>query len=159
MVDPVTLAEEAIERMDLRAVDVGITPPPGPETYTLVGIPTWLWVDEPSPRTWGPISRSASAGSVSVAATARVTSVVWGMGDGTTVVCGKGTPYDPAFDADPSPTCGHRYAAAGRYDVTATAEWAVDWAGAGQSGTITFTLSRDTSIWVREARGLISQQG
>ena len=29
----------------------------------------------------------------------------------------------------------------------------------GQAGTISFTLTRDSSVWVREAHGLISQQG
>ena len=159
LVDPVTLAEEAVDRMNLRAIQVGITPPEGPDSYTLVGIPTWMWVDEPGPVTWGPITRTASAGSVTVTATARVASVVWDMGDGTVVSCGKGTPYQDAYGADESPTCGHRYAAPGRYPVTATSNWDVDWSGAGQSGTISFTLTRDASIWVRQAHGLISQQG
>lgn len=159
LVDPVTLAEEAIESMHLQAIGVGITPPQGPDTYTLVGIPTWMWVDDPTPRTWGPIRRSASAGAVTVTANATATKVVWDMGDGEVVSCGTGTPYDPAFQAEPSPNCGHVYAAPGRYHVTATSYWEVDWAGAGQSGTITFTLTRDAAVWVREAYGLISRQG
>lgn len=159
LVDPVTLAEEAIDLMNLRAIQVGITPPEGADTYTLVGIPTWMWVDEPAEVTWGPITRSASAGAVTVTATAKVSSVVWDMGDGTVVSCGKGTPYQEAFGADESPTCGHRYATPGRYAVTATSNWDVDWSGAGQAGTISFTLTRDSSVWVREALGLVSQQG
>lgn len=159
LVDPVTLAEQAIERMNLRAIQVGITPPEGPDTYTLLGLPTWMWVEEPSPTTWGPITDTASAGSVTVTASARVRSVVWDMGDGTRKSCGKGTPYDPSFDAASSPTCGHRYDAPGRYPVTATSNWTVDWSGAGQSGTITFTLTRDASVWVRQAHGLVSRQG
>lgn len=159
LVDPVTLAEEAIDSMNLRAISVGITPPEGPDSYTLLGIPTWMWVDDPAPRTWGPIRRNASAGAVTVTANARVAKVVWDMGDGTIVSCGKGTPYEPAFAAEPSPNCGHVYEAPGTYQVTATSYWDVDWAGAGQSGTIAFTLTRDASVWVREAHGLISQQG
>ncbi|MGB7963926.1 MAG: hypothetical protein WCF12_13355 [Propionicimonas sp.] len=159
LVDPVTLAEQAIERMNLRAIHVGITPPEGPDTYTLLGLPTWMWVEEASPTTWGPITDTASAGSVTVTASARVRSVVWDMGDGTQKSCGKGTPYDPSFDAESSPTCGHRYETPGRYPVTATSHWTVDWSGAGQSGTITFTLTRDASVWVRQAHGLVSRQG
>ncbi len=159
LVDPVTLAEQAIDSMNLRAVGAGITPPEGADTYTLLGIPTWMWVGDPTPRTWGPIRRSASAGAVTVSADAKVTKVVWDMGDGTNVSCGKGTAYDQAYNAGPSPNCGHRYEAPGKYQVTATSYWEVDWSGAGQSGTITFTLSRDASVWVREAHGLISQQG
>lgn len=159
LVDPVTLAEEAIDAMNLSAITAGITPPQGPDTYTLVGIPTWMWVEDPSARTWGPMTRNASAGSVTVNATARATKVVWDMGDGTVVSCGKGTAYVPSFGAAPSPNCGHRYEAPGRYQVTATSHWDVDWTGGGQAGTIRFTLTRDASIWVREAHGLISEQG
>ncbi len=159
LADPVTLAEEAIDSMNLRAITIGVTPPEGPGSYTLLGIPTWMWVEDPTPRTWGPIRRSASAGAVTVSADARVTKVVWDMGDGTVVSCGTGTPYDEGFGEDPSPDCGHRYRAPGRYQVSATSYWVVDWAGAGQSGTIRFTLRRDASVWVREALGLISRQG
>lgn len=158
-VDPVDLAEEAVKSMHLRAVDIGITPPAGPDSYTLIGIPTWLWVDEPSQATWGPITRSASAGAVTVSATAHVSDVVWDMGDGTRVSCGRGTPYAAGHGADPSPTCGHTYATPGRFDVSATSHWTVEWEGAGQAGTITLTLTDDSSVWVRQAHGLISRQG
>ena len=159
MVDPVVLAEEAVRTMRLQAIQVGITPPEGTDSYTLLGLPTWMWVDEPSATTWGPITRSASAGAVTVTAAAHVSDVVWDMGDGTRVSCGQGTAYTAGQLANPSPTCGHRYTAPGRYDVTAAAHWTVDWEGAGQAGTITLTLSRDASVWVREAAGLISRQG
>lgn len=159
LVDPVTLAEEAIESANLRAIDIGITPPPGPDSRTLVGIPTWMWVDEPDPRTWGPITLSPSAGPVTVTVTGKVKRVVWDMGDGTTVNCTKGTPYQVAYDADPSPTCGHQYKAPGTYTVTATSDWEFDWAGAGQSGTIEFSLTRDTTVNVAEAFALVTEQG
>lgn len=159
MIDPVVLAEEAVRTMRLQAVQIGITPPEGADSYTLLGLPTWMWVDEPAAATWGPITRSASAGAVTVTATARVSNVVWDMGDGTRVSCGQGTRYTAGQQANPSPTCGHRYTAPGRYPVTAAAHWTVDWEGAGQAGTITLTLSRDSSVWVREAAGLISRQG
>ena len=81
------------------------------------------------------------------------------MGDGTTVSCGQGTAYEVWRDADPSPTCGHRYAAPGEYAVTATSYWDVDWSGAGQSGTITFTLSQGSSVRVSEAFALVTEQG
>lgn len=158
-VDPADLADEAVEKMHLRAVRVGLTPPPETNSYTLVGIPTWMWVSEPDPRTWGPISESASAGGVTVTATAHVRLVRWDMGDGTTVNCGEGTPYLPAFDADPSPTCGHRYREPGRYQVSATSDWQVDWDGAGQSGVITFSLHNDAQVWVREAFALVTRNG
>ena len=56
---------------ELEAISVGITPPPGPDSTTLVGLPTWMWVADPGPQTWGPITRTASSGSVTVTATGR----------------------------------------------------------------------------------------
>ena len=43
--------------------------------------------------------------------------------------------------------------------MTAASDWEVEWAGAGQSGTITFTLTRDTSVRVSEAFALVTEQG
>ena len=92
-------------------------------------------------------------------ATAQVQKVVWNMGDGAEVSCGKGTKYEVSFDDAPSPDCGHRYSAPGTYTVTATSFWEADWSGAGQSGTISFTLERDTTVTVREAFALVDEQG
>lgn len=158
-VNPADVAEEAVDSMNLRAVEIGITPPPGPDSHTLLGLPTWLWVADPAPSTWGPISRTASSDGVSVTATAQVQKVVWNMGDGAEVSCGKGTKYEVSFDDAPSPDCGHRYSAPGTYTVTATSFWEADWSGAGQSGTISFTLERDTTVTVREAFALVDEQG
>lgn len=147
LVDPVTLAEEAIERMNLVGARVGATPliPGAPG---VVGIQTWLWVDNAGERAWGPATRSASAGSVTVTATAKATKVVWDMGDGTTVTCAnKGTEWTRARGDGDSPTCGHTYQVdsggqpGDAYTITATTHWRVEWTGAGQSGVITFTLT------------------
>ena len=158
LVDPVTLAEEAIDSTNLRAIDIGITPPPGPDSRTLVGIPTWMWVDDPA-RAPGDRSLCRLRGSGDGDRDGKVKRVVWDMGDGTTVNCTKGTPYEVAFEAEPSPNCGHVYEAPGTYQVTATSDWDVDWAGAGQSGTIAFTLTRDASVNGAEAFALVTEQG
>ncbi len=43
-------------------------------------------------------------------ATAKVTRIVWEMGDGATVTCtGAGTSYTAAHGKQESPTCGHTY--------------------------------------------------
>lgn len=113
-------------------------------TYT-VGVPLWLWVT-PSATTWGPNTASASAGGVTVTATAKVSSISWRMGDGSTVTCsGPGTAYTAARGMSPSPDCGHLYRApssgqpGGKYEGTVTSTWTVDWAvtGGGQSGQLT----------------------
>jgi hypothetical protein len=51
------------------------------------------------------------------------------------------------------------YAGPGTFPVTATSEWEVVWAGAGQSGTIEFTLSQSSSVTVREAFALVTENG
>ncbi|WP_370107672.1 hypothetical protein [Nocardioides sp.] len=149
-IDPVVLANRAIASMDLDPIQIGIVPESGANRAGLVGLPVWMWVDSPTEDTFGPITRSASQGTVSVSATASVSSIVWNMGDGTKVTCtGKGTPYADHYGKQPSPTCGHRYAKMssdqpdGAYQVTATSHWVVEWTGGGQSGTIEFDLTTE----------------
>jgi hypothetical protein len=160
LVDPVTLADEAIERMRLNAPRIGMTPL-DPGAPLLVGMDAWLWADNDGPRGYGPISASATAGSTTVTARAKATKVVWDMGDGTRVTCrNPGTPWRPSLGTGASPTCGHRYTAAstdrpdGTYTVRATAHWVVDWTGAGQAGRITFTLAGTRVLEVTELQVL-----
>lgn len=161
-IDPVVLAQRAIASMDLDPIAIGIVPESGPDRAGLVGLPVWMWVDSPTDDTFGPITASASEGSVSVSATANVSSIVWDMGDGTRVTCtGKGTPYADRYGKQDSPTCGHRYEKMssdqpdGAYQVTATSHWVVEWTGGGQSGTIEFDLTTEPlPIRVGEAQVL-----
>jgi hypothetical protein len=96
--------------MRLRAIDIGIVPEPGADRMGLIGLPTWMWVNQPDAHTWGPITRSVSAGGVTATVTARVDRVVWDMGDGATVTCATpGTPYEDHYGNTDSPDCGHRY--------------------------------------------------
>jgi hypothetical protein len=158
-VDPGRLAREILARIQLQRVGIGITPEPG--RTGVLGLPTYLWVNNPGPRTLGPISDSATEGGVTVTLTARVSKVVWNLGDGTTITCnGPGTPYRDEFGAQPSPTCGHTYQhpstelPGGVYRVTATAIWDVGWTGGGQSGQIPFEVSSQTSIRIGEVQAL-----
>ena len=127
----------------------------------LVGLDAWLWVDNDAPNSFGPITRTASAGSVSVRATAEVGKIVWDLGDGSTVTCrSAGTPWTPDQGTGPSPSCGHRYLTpsvnepGGAFTVRATTFWQVDWSGAGQSGEITFTLANERQQQVTEVQVL-----
>jgi hypothetical protein len=160
LVDPVTLAERAVDRMNLIAPQVGLTPLE-PGAPALVGMETWLWIDNAGLRANGPITRTATAGPVSVTATAHVTEVEWDMGDGTHVTCRTaGTPWTPDQSTGPSPECGHRYSTpstrepGGTFTVKATAHWRVDWRGAGQSGRVTFTMSGTRDVPVTELQTL-----
>lgn len=149
--DPLVLAQTAIASMNLRAISIGIVPENNPGSVGLVGMPVWLWASNPDPQSWGPITRSASAGGVTVTATATVARVRWQMGDGAVVVCtGPGTVYEDRFGKTKSPTCGHLYTRQGTYTVRAESQWVVSWSGMGLSGTIPVTLNQATTITVGE---------
>ena len=156
-VNPAALAREAVDSMNLVAPTVGATPLPKATAVSLIGLPTWLWIADADERSWGPITRTASAGGVTVTATAKVAKVVWDMGDGNTVTCtNKGTEWSAAKGVGDSPTCGYRYDRRGERTITATTFWEVDWSGAGQSGTITFDMSGTRDVNVVELRAVIT---
>lgn len=149
--DPRVLAQTAIASMNLRPISIGIVPEDRPGSVGLVGMPVWLWAANPSQQTWGPIARTASAGGVTVRATANVSRVRWQMGDGNVVICtGPGTVYEDRFGRSDSPTCGYTYRRQGTYTVRAESQWSVAWSGMGVSGTIPVTLTRATTITVGE---------
>nr|WP_107905383.1 ATP/GTP-binding protein [Streptomyces chartreusis] len=156
VVDPAVLAQQAVDKMKLAGPD--IASPQGAGRY-VVGMPMWMWVDE-SPTAFGPNSASASAGGVTVTATAKVTKIDWSMGDGSTVTCaGPGTKYTASYGKQESPTCGHTYdrvsasKPAGRYAVTATSTWAINWqvaGGGGETGQLTETRQTTAQVAIGE---------
>lgn len=149
--DPRVLAQRAIASMNLTPVTIGIVPEDKPGSVGLVGMPVWLWAANPNQHSWGPITRRASAGGVTVTATAKVQRVRWQLGDGGVVVCtGPGTVYQDRFGKSDSPTCGYTYTRQGTYTVRAESQWSVAWSGMGQSGTIPITLNEATTITVGE---------
>ncbi len=154
--DPRQLAQQATAAMQLKGVTVGIVPKNQPGSVGLVGMPQWMWVANPAANTWGPITKSASAGGYTVTATGKVDHIIWDMGDGQQVVCkGQGTPYVPSYGKTKSPTCGHdSYTKQGTYTVTATSYWVITWAGVGQTGTIPIQVSNSTTIRIGEAQVL-----
>ncbi|MGW7063538.1 ATP/GTP-binding protein [Streptomyces sp. NPDC054904] len=149
-VDPAVLAQRAVDSMLLSPPAIGIVPKPG--GVGVVGMPVYMWTAT-GPETYGPNVASASAGAVTVTATAKVSKIVWVMGDGKSVVCTTpGTPYNAAFGKSPSPDCGHRYGSPGKYHVTATSTWTIDWTGGGQSGQLTEVRSSAVDIAVGEVQ-------
>ncbi len=121
----------------------------------VVGWNVWMWVDGASASTYGPVTKSASAAGYTVTATAQVVEVVWDMGNGDTITCGKGTPYPATTEKDPvSPDCGYLYTHDGRYMITATTRWNITWAGIGQSGVIPMELSASGQLAIAEIQVL-----
>lgn len=160
---PRDVAKLAIDQMDLRAIDIGLAPEPGGNNLGIVGMPVWMWAQNPGSHTYGPITATASAGGITVTAAARVLKITWDMGDGTKVVCAsEGTPYKASYGKTDSPDCGHTYEtssaskAGGAFTVTATSDWVVTWEGAGQTGTIRLNgLQRTVQVAVGEAQVLV----
>lgn len=136
-VDPLLLAQSARDQL--------VLPLPRPRTNPsadrsqLVNLRTWLWID---PAGWQPLSKTASAGTVSATVTASPTSVRWEMGDGAVVTCrGPGIPYDPSRpESAQSTDCSHIYkrSSAGqpdeRYTVQVTITYGVSWTVTGAPG-------------------------
>lgn len=160
---PREVAEIAITRMQLKAIAIGMAPEPVEGSIGIVGMPVWMWAAEPDASTVGPVTATASAGGISITATARLHRITWGMGDGTQVQCsGPGTAYRASYGHRNSPTCGHTYTttSAGepdmKYTVSATSEWVVEWEGAGQSGTIRLDgLTRSARVAIGELQVLV----
>lgn len=153
--DPRQLARSAIATMNLQAVSIGIVPEANAGSVGLVGMPVWLWDSDTSAASWGPVVKTAATGGYSVTATAKVSRVVWSMGDGEVVVCRtRGTPYADSFGKRPSPDCGYMYETPGRFTVRATSYWKVQWAGMGQSGSIPLQFSDTVGITVGEVQVL-----
>ncbi|WP_159007162.1 ATP/GTP-binding protein [Streptomyces sp. NRRL S-813] len=160
-IDPEVLARRAVDSMKL--VGPKVANPKAGGKY-VVGMPTWMWVDQ-TLTTYGPNSATATAGGVTVTATAEVSSISWDMGDGTpSVVCdGPGTKYTPSMGKTQSPDCGHVYDKAstdetgGKFHGTAKATWTVNWqvtGGPADAGSFTEVRQTQFTVDVREVQVL-----
>jgi hypothetical protein len=162
---PEQVAREALAKITLLGVTIGMAPQPGTGAG-LVGLPVYLWARK-SAATWGPLMASDTDQGLKADITARAVQVAWSMGDGHTVVCVDrggdfvGTPYDPSYGANPSPDCGYRYGApsrgqpGGRYQVQAVSTWEVDWVAGASNGKFLVTRTSDTSVTIDELQVVV----
>lgn len=152
--DPETLARRAVEYMNLSAIRIGSFPwtlDKSPRSMGIIGWNVWLWIDNPSPHTYGPITRSATAAGYTVTATGQVTGITWDMGNGDTITCGRGTPHPRYTTHDTrSPDCGYVYTHDGDYTITATTHWTIAWTGIGRSGIIPVELTATGRLTIAE---------
>jgi hypothetical protein len=146
-VTPAQLAQQAVKDLPLHKPKLGVAPDPG--GAGLVGLPVWLWLGD-EPNSWGTVTATAQVPGLSVTATATSQKVDWTMGDGHTVTCAnRGTRYDASYGNQLSPTCGYRYERSSRgqpsgtYALTASVTWQITWAGGGQTGSLTQTVTSD----------------
>ncbi|MBP2407310.1 hypothetical protein [Brachybacterium fresconis] len=159
---PAEVAQTAVSQMHLVAPQIA-SAPNDPDTLGAVGLPVWLWVANPGPTTTGPNSTSATAGDVTVTATATFSGMTIDMGDGTTIECtGPGTEY-PGTGIEESPDCGHVYEQmsddqpGGLYTVNITAHWAVDWeSNSGEGGQIPVDLTTDKQLRIGSYQSVVT---
>lgn len=151
--NPELIARSLLDRVQLRPIRIGLTPL-GDDPIALVGLPVWLWVDDPDRTSWGPATISAGG----VTLTARVESVLWEMGDRdrTSFECGKGTVWRRSDGGEPSPTCGFTYLDHGTYTVRATSRWVARWSGYGRSGVIRLSASTQRQLRVGEVQVIVT---
>lgn len=136
-----------------------------------VGMPLWLWIDRGQQFT-GPVTATAVAGAAQVTATGRLVEVDWAMGPaGAEVRCvGPGTPWTGQRGA--SPDCGYVYAqrslpertnGTGRWSITATSVWQVEWAGTTGgvpvAGGQEVRVAAQTTLTVGEVQVLVAGGG
>lgn len=157
--DAEAAARRVLASLGLTAIDLGIHPRGDTvDRMGYVGWHTWLWAESPSDRQWGPVEARATDSGISVSLSARVAEVTWDMGNGEGVTCQRGTAWSEARTQGgrnvASPDCGYVYAEDGRYTVTATSDWAVDWSAAGYTGTLPLTLSRSADVIVGELQSV-----
>jgi len=162
VMSPTQAAAIFVSEFELNPITIGLAPDPdvvGSRSY--VGVPIWMWAADPTPDTFGPFTRTGEVGGLGITATATVTSLLWTMGDGTTVTCASGgTPYQPSLGFADSPNCGHRYSQTsasqpgGEFPITATSQWEIVWAIGNIGDTINITTVAETSVEVRELQSV-----
>ena len=158
--DPEVLARRALARILLRGADIRMSPPA--TGAAVVGVPVWLSTVS-TVQTWGPANDQECERGLCVSLTARAEYIDWVMGDGSEPVrCySPGEPWRPGETGEPD--CGHTYVRSsrdqpeGRYAITATTTWRVDWSGGGQSGVLRTTRDSSTSLTVNEIQVLVSR--
>ena len=123
-----------------------------PPASQLVGLPTWLWVEN----LWFQQSATASVGGVSATVHAVPVGVDWDTGDGSRVLCDRGVPYDRARSArSQSSACTHVFQRSsadqrsGTYRMRATQRWVAWWSSSTGGGGSLGMLSRSTESDIR----------
>lgn len=155
------IARDTAQRTAIPLPGVRTSPPAGADQ--LVNLPTWLWVED-----WTPRRASATEGPLTVTVVATPRSVTWRMGDGSSVVCGRGTPWDPALREEQQSTdCSHTYKRSSatqpdlKYQARATMTWDVTWTATnGESGSLgQANRSVDFTMRVAEGQAIITWSG
>jgi hypothetical protein len=156
---PEVVARNALAKIRLVGAQIGIAPDPA--GAGLVGLPVWLWTAV-TPNTWGPLTAEETNNGLTARIRAQAVQIAWNMGDGHVVTCANpGTPYDPSYGGNPSPTCGHTYSTSshnqpgGRYTITANTTWRVEWTAGASSGVFVVVRTSQTTVRIDELQVVV----
>ncbi|HEY8472096.1 MAG TPA: hypothetical protein VIL37_05605 [Natronosporangium sp.] len=161
VVTPEQVAQDWLATVELVGIDFALAPP---ETGVgVVSLPVWLGVNE-TQNSWGEISDTHCIAGVCVSITAFVESVDWNMGDGTSFTCDRGEHkvWNPSLDYLRPDGCHHYYQRAsrnqpgGKYQITATSNWSVEWVSqvSDASGVLTTSREASTALQINEIQVL-----
>lgn len=135
-------------------------PRANPESVQLVGLATWLWVENP----WFEQSATASIGDVSATVHVVPVGVDWDTGDGGNELCGRGIAYDLRRSAWAQRSdCTHVFQRSsagepgGVRRITATQRWVAWWSSStGEGGSLgILSRSAEVSLRVIEVQALV----
>lgn len=163
--NPEVLAQRAIATIGFRGIVMGTGPETlefNPDSLGAVGLPVWLWAEETTPNTTGPVTASASERGFTVSVRATMTDIVWDIGDGgQPVTCGIGVRFDPRMmNPDTPVACGRQqgYQKQGEYTITATSMWRVEWNGIGESGVIPIEATSSGTVRIGEIQVVVKNR-
>lgn len=174
LADVMNVVSSAVAALQVEPIDIGITPQPASTgAVGTVGFNSWLWVNNPSERTVGPVNRTVTSGVITVNLNAVNTGLAVNYGDGLPTippVCPVSSiPYtDAALDL-PSPTCNHFLqkssqgsgSGSDQFAVSVSSLWLVSWSAVtpGQvfGGTIPITPTATTEVRVGEMQVLVTK--
>lgn len=157
MIDPRELAMSAVLQLPLPLPTPEVGPPPSANQWNsaFVGYPLWLFAAGPSSS-----SATITLAGLPITLVAARNSVRFDMGDGSSVSCTSTTKWARGVEAGAaSPDCGHTYQQPGRYTITATSSWSVQWTALGQSGIIPITKTATMALPVGELQSVNTTGG
>ena len=148
--------DEARRRLELPDPAPQVNPPGA----QLVGLPMWMWLDQP----WERVSASASIGAVWASVSAWPETVLWEFEDGSRIWCDRGVAYDQwRLPTEQFSACTHTFTRStarstdGVTWVRVTVFWGVEWASSDGIGEPLGTVTRSAQFPLRvvEAQALV----
>lgn len=131
------LARQALSSFQVTAPAPHFSP-----AQSVVGVETWLWLDQG----WSARSATASVPGLSATVTAQPSRVVWDMGDGDQAICdGPGKAWDPN-EPNATTDCSYTYPVAGQFTVTVTVYYATTWSASNGTAGQLAAISGRTSV-------------